>query len=413
MIKEKINKILLFSLAIIFSLTITELSLRLIGYLYVKQRSTKEITRNQEIAVDKLRIVCLGDSNTYGTGAKPGYSYPEQLQRMLDKSEPGKYKVYNLTLPAANSSMLLKRFPNWIKTYKPNMAIVLIGINDNWNFAESNYHLICRGLRVYLYRFESWLGRLRVYKLIKIALARKKEDVGYSQAEIRVKPINIELKEKISLCTKYCYEEVDYNKAEKLAREILEQDPRSDIAYKFLGDLTFDFDQEKAVTFYEKAVELNPYNKEARLCLFDGYRRIGDLKKSKKELREIVKLFPEENELIKVYKVGIPQLNDEELYTKLLIFNFRKMAELSKQADMVLMLLNYPFRGDTFLLRAIEIVTTEYKLPYCDNRNLIDITEENRDYYFWSDERHFNENGYHLLARNIFNKIEELNKSAE
>ena len=414
MTDNKINKILLFSLGIVFSLTIAEFSLRLLGYLYDRQRSSKEITRVQEIAVDKTRIVCLGDSNTYGTGAIPGYSYPEQLQRMLDKDKRGKYKVYNLALPAANSSMLLKRLTEWIRTYQPSIIIVLIGVNDNWNFSESNYHLVYRGMGAYLYRLESWLGKLRLYKLIKIALSRKKDDAaGAGLRGDNAKVIDEGLKNKIKLCSGYCYEQVDYHKAEALAKEILSEDPNNDIAYQFLADITFDFDLEKAIVFLKKALELNPYNREVRLRLFDAYRRNENYLESREQLKRIIELFPAEADIMKIYKVGLPSHDDQDFYTRLLSFNFKKMAELSNQADAVLMFLSYPFGNDPFLLRAIEIVKEKYNLPYCDNRNLIDITDQNRDYYYWSDERHFNENGYYLLAQNVFNKIKELNLDFE
>ena len=42
------------------------------------------------------RILCIGDSHTYGAGVERDESYPAQLQRVLDGLAPGRYAVMNL-----------------------------------------------------------------------------------------------------------------------------------------------------------------------------------------------------------------------------------------------------------------------------------------------------------------------------
>lgn len=87
------------------------------------------------------RILCIGDSNTYGLGSSDinKFSYPAQLQRILnEKIHDKKFEVLNLGVPGINSSQVLNRFRKNIKQYKPNMVIVMVGINDPWNLEESN-----------------------------------------------------------------------------------------------------------------------------------------------------------------------------------------------------------------------------------------------------------------------------------
>lgn len=51
-----------------------------------------------------VKIICLGDSNTFGSESSYGNSYPEQLERLLNRGiENYKFTVYNLGIPNQNS----------------------------------------------------------------------------------------------------------------------------------------------------------------------------------------------------------------------------------------------------------------------------------------------------------------------
>ena len=85
-----------------------------------------------------VKVACIGDSITQGSGAEPGRSYPSQLQEMLgDKWKVGNYGVSGRTL--------LKKgdHPYWIEAkYQdalksgPDVVIIMLGTNDtkpqNW-----------------------------------------------------------------------------------------------------------------------------------------------------------------------------------------------------------------------------------------------------------------------------------------
>ncbi|MES2439068.1 MAG: GDSL-type esterase/lipase family protein [Verrucomicrobiota bacterium] len=91
-----------------------------------------------------VRVACIGDSITQGSGADAGKSYPSQLQEMLGD----KWKVAN---HGVGGRTLLKKgdFPYWNeKTYQdalasqPDVVIIMLGTNDtkpqNWKF-ESEF----------------------------------------------------------------------------------------------------------------------------------------------------------------------------------------------------------------------------------------------------------------------------------
>ncbi|NJM38278.1 MAG: sialate O-acetylesterase [Akkermansiaceae bacterium] len=85
-----------------------------------------------------VRVACIGDSITQGSGAEKGFSYPSQLQKLLGE----KWHVSNY---GVSGRTLLKKgdFPYWKeKAYqkalnaKPDVVIIMLGTNDtkahNW-----------------------------------------------------------------------------------------------------------------------------------------------------------------------------------------------------------------------------------------------------------------------------------------
>ena len=91
-----------------------------------------------------VRVACIGDSITEGTGAADGQSYPSQLQAVLgDKWKVGNFGISGRTL--------LKKgdFPYWKENayqdalkFEPDVVIIMLGTNDtksqNWKF-ESEF----------------------------------------------------------------------------------------------------------------------------------------------------------------------------------------------------------------------------------------------------------------------------------
>lgn len=95
------RKIFLFLLEILISLFAIEFVLRFAVRIYYQRwmKEEEEITgllsMKKTLPEDEglYKIICLGDSFT-GISAGPGYSYPAQLQRILDKENPQTLKKY-------------------------------------------------------------------------------------------------------------------------------------------------------------------------------------------------------------------------------------------------------------------------------------------------------------------------------
>jgi len=109
------------------------------------------------------RILCVGDSHTWGALVPRAEAYPSHLERLLDLQTPGTYSVINLGLPGMNTSQLRTRLPVWLSRYQPEVVVVWAGVNNLWNVggateASGSVWFESLALRSRLYRFvRVWL----------------------------------------------------------------------------------------------------------------------------------------------------------------------------------------------------------------------------------------------------------------
>ena len=80
-----------------------------------------------------FRILCLGSSSTQGEGASNiiEYSYPAQLERILEESSPQKVEVINGGIAGAPFFMLKTHLEEVFRPMHPDLVIIYCGKNDD------------------------------------------------------------------------------------------------------------------------------------------------------------------------------------------------------------------------------------------------------------------------------------------
>jgi lysophospholipase L1-like esterase len=82
-----------------------------------------------------LRILAIGDSNTYGVWLvdRERESYPAQLEAVWNEDDDrARADVLNLGYPGTNSSRLVQLLPEFLDTFAPDVVLAMVGVNDFW-----------------------------------------------------------------------------------------------------------------------------------------------------------------------------------------------------------------------------------------------------------------------------------------
>jgi lysophospholipase L1-like esterase len=150
---------------LLLALLLAESGLRLLGLAVRHSRAPQ--------AGAGARILCVGDSFTYGIGAPKGESYPDHLQRLLDAAYgTGAYAVVNEGVPGQNSSELAARLDYLLAAHRPAALVVLTGAN-NYSLRNTNFFLFSPEELTFsgraALRADSALSHLKVYRLFRFA----------------------------------------------------------------------------------------------------------------------------------------------------------------------------------------------------------------------------------------------------
>lgn len=125
--KVFLKKIFLVFFGFACAVIIIELSLQTAGfaiYGYQNYKNDKSLKNKSEYAV-----ICLGESTTYNL-------YPNNLQTILNNKYPGKFTVIDCGIPGISLGKILEKLDSDIFKYKPDFAVCMMGINDE--FVASN-----------------------------------------------------------------------------------------------------------------------------------------------------------------------------------------------------------------------------------------------------------------------------------
>jgi len=102
------------------------------GWVYINAWGYRE---REDVAAEKapneFRILCLGDSTTFGLGLDQDQTYPAQLQKLLNERKNGRvYKVYNGGRTAWSSFNVMRYLEKYGAATKPDIVVISVGFND-------------------------------------------------------------------------------------------------------------------------------------------------------------------------------------------------------------------------------------------------------------------------------------------
>ena len=112
-----------------------------------------------------VRVLCVGDSHTYGLWVDPKEAYPARLQDKL-AGKGRKFVVLNAGVPGMNSSQVREAMPWMLESFQPSVVLLMVGVADVWNMTALSIDSY-RGWRWFL--SGGWLWeRSRVAKLARL-----------------------------------------------------------------------------------------------------------------------------------------------------------------------------------------------------------------------------------------------------
>ncbi|MCZ7586333.1 MAG: SGNH/GDSL hydrolase family protein [Deltaproteobacteria bacterium] len=120
-------------LGTIVGLAMMEAALRTVAWAHMRRMAhpAQQFTR-----ADALKILCVGDSFTFGLGVEEDETYPVYLQNFLaDRLRPRAVEVVNRGLPSRNSAEILWMLERALNRdrIKPDLVLIAAGVNDTWN----------------------------------------------------------------------------------------------------------------------------------------------------------------------------------------------------------------------------------------------------------------------------------------
>lgn len=117
-------------LGLVLAFALAEAALQIAG---VAVRATTGRPLTAAWTKDHVRILCLGDSNTFGLHLERDEAYPDQLQELWNETVGSpRVEVLNLGYPGMDTTRLIRDFDRIWDALAPDVVLLMIGVNDFW-----------------------------------------------------------------------------------------------------------------------------------------------------------------------------------------------------------------------------------------------------------------------------------------
>ncbi len=294
------RRILAFFLGVMTLVICVEIGLHLVGRVHL-HRATAQ---NDAVRNSDYRILCVGDSFTYGIGASEGKDYPRQLEDVFKANlQTPRVAVVNRGVGAYNTSQIRHHLPKWIQESDPHLVVILAGSANAWNYWGYRDYLKGNGLRP---RLRDFFYRIRIFKLIRLL----GDDVSHDMPRNReIQDLEDRIQSHPELLENYLelgriYQDMgDVTNAAELFKKAHNRYPEvlefyRQIAYIYLRIQASD----DAVYWFSRGVQAapsDPSNLENYLELGRLYKRLDDFTRAIEWLEAAHRAYPHN---VKVYR---------------------------------------------------------------------------------------------------------------
>ncbi|MEM9381000.1 MAG: GDSL-type esterase/lipase family protein [Planctomycetota bacterium] len=161
------RKLAALAIGTVGALLTLEVVLAVLHLMYAPE--TRELADTLAPAPGERRIVCMGDSNTYGVYLDPQQSYPGRLQQYLDRAEGNPWRVINLGYPGQNTAQMRGRLAQNLDAYRPEVLVLWGGVNNSWSPAMG--HLWDHPDEEPEEDQRGWLERSRAFRTLRMMVS--------------------------------------------------------------------------------------------------------------------------------------------------------------------------------------------------------------------------------------------------
>jgi tetratricopeptide (TPR) repeat protein len=276
--KKPIKRIRFFRLVILFFISLfaiesgLQCGYRLGRYVLDQKQKATRIKKSGTTCT----ILALGESTTATGGMM---AWPAQLERILNDDTDIKNKgiqcqVINEGLVGTNTTVILGHLQKYLNTYKPNIVISMMGIND---YALQGGYEDPYGVHFSVSSRNSWqniLNKIQLYRVYQFFYQDINDFITFHMRRNVTKLINMGNEYRLK---------GDYNRSEKTLQRAIVLDPKNDWALDNYGWLLRDeFRYEEAEEEYLMAIAVNHNSDSPYVEAANFYRQIGNFEESKR-----------------------------------------------------------------------------------------------------------------------------------
>ncbi len=135
----------------------------------------------REKAPGTLRVICLGDSITFGDKIDQGETIPEDLARILATGSGRPVEVVNAGIPGYSSRQGLAMWRGTLRDLRPDIITIAFGFNDQWPSAVADADHFPPDVPL-LGDAIGWLRRTETYRTLRALILAARRRVEHAPA---------------------------------------------------------------------------------------------------------------------------------------------------------------------------------------------------------------------------------------